>query len=147
MRSQGLLRYHFNKVEQIACLLFLQRRKTTLGTVDRSAIREPCSLDGVLNQDIKTGTRQLIPLAELLEPPDFLWFGSLFNNLDVFQPLQIKIRPGGKRVMFRLKLDAVTAFIKKVGANGGAGFFQSLGVNFTSYKKSRRLCRLLSGWG
>jgi len=30
--------------------------------------------------------------------------------------------------------DAVTAFLKKVGANGGAGFFQF--VNFTTYKKA-----------
>jgi hypothetical protein len=59
-------------------------------------------------------------------------FGFIFKNLLVSKLLQTKVRPSGKRVLFRPKRESVTAFLKKVDTNGCAGFFQSFSIDFTT---------------
>jgi hypothetical protein len=68
--------------------------------------------------------------------PKFSNFVQFFNNALVSKPLQTKLRPSGKRVLFGPKGEPVTALLKKMHTNGCTGFFQSIGINWTSRKEA-----------
>ena len=59
-----------------------------------------------------------------------------FNNFIVLQPLQTKVRPGGKWVLLGPKGKSVTALLKKVSANGSIRFFECIGIDWTSWKEA-----------
>ena len=65
-----------------------------------------------------------------------LLFGLFLNEIFVSQPLQKKVRPSGKWVLFGPKGKSVAAFFKKVDPNGCTGFFQSIGIDWTSGKEA-----------
>ena len=61
--------------------------------------------------------------AKLFLVGRILLLGCLSQDSYILKPLQKKIRPGGKWVLFGPKAKSVAALIKKVGTNGGTRFF------------------------
>lgn len=75
-------------------------------------------------------------MAQLFLVRRIFLFGFFFKNLPVSKPLQTKVRPSGKRVLFRPKGESVTALLKKVDTDGCAGFSQSFGIYLTPGKEA-----------
>ena len=75
-------------------------------------------------------------MAQLILVSCILFFCFFFNNVLVSKPLQTKVRPSGKWVLFWPKGKSVTALLKKMDTNGCTGFFQCFGINGTPGKEA-----------